>query len=216
MVKIAQPRLRGLYAITWQQSQGATLLNQVEQALQGGAQLVQYRNKSDGDFRSLTTKFTEATALLHLCHNYQVPLIINDNIELAYAIGADGIHLGQNDASPLLARQKLGPQAIIGVSCYNDLHLALEAQVAGANYLAFGSFFPSPTKPQAKIADLAVLQQAKALFNLPIVAIGGITAANGGVLIKAGADMLAVVSGIFAAQDVKMAAVAITNLFANF
>lgn len=213
---MTQFQLRGLYAITLESSSSASLLSQVKQALQGGAQLMQYRNKRECDSTvSTQQKTTEAAALLALCHSYQVPLIINDDVALAYALGADGVHLGQHDLSLFLARQTLGPQALIGVSCYNNLELAIAAQAAGASYVAFGSFFPSTTKPQASAASLEILHQARAHLRLPIVAIGGITAVNGGALIQAGADMLAVVGGVFAATDIRVAAQAVTDLFGS-
>jgi len=201
----------GLYAITPERIRGFNLVSQVEQAIQGGARLIQYREKGDAG----AEKFTEAKAILHLCRINNVQLIINDDVELAYAIAADGVHLGRNDSDPVLARQKLGHTAIIGVSCYNNLDLAVKAQLAGANYVAFGRFFSSTTKPQATGATLELLYQAKSHVHLPIVAIGGITATNGKFLINAGADMLAVVGGIFSSEDIKVAALNLSSLFVN-
>ena len=193
-------RLHGLYAITDTELAADTgLLQQVEQALQGGARIIQYRNKG----RNSDRRLTEATALKILCQRYEVPLIINDDIELALKSGADGVHLGRDDAVIQHARARLGKQAIVGISCYNDLARAESAQQAGADYLAFGRFFPSASKPGAVQAEIELLRQAKARFRLPLVAIGGVTPENGGQLIEAGADMLAVIQGVFAQPDIR-------------
>lgn len=202
--------LHGLYAITSPLSRGSVLLNQVQQAIAGGAKLVQYRDKGQAGAK----RKTEAAALLKLCHTYQVPLIINDDIELAYAIAADGVHLGRDDPAIFTARKQLGSQALIGISCYNNLNLALQAQAAGANYVAFGRFFTSTTKPDATMATIELLHQAKTCLHLPIVAIGGITAENGKLLVDAGADMLAVIGALFSVPNIQTAAAAISNLYA--
>jgi len=195
--------LRGLYAITPERpGPGLTLIAQVEQALQGGARLVQYRDKGHDGARRLR----EARALLQLCRGYRVPLIINDDLELAATVAADGVHLGRDDPDPLQARRRLGPQALIGVSCYDRLELAQRAQAAGADYVAFGRFFPSTSKPQAVPADPGLLRRARALLHLPLVAIGGITPENGGPLVAAGADLLAVIEALFGRGDIRAAA----------
>lgn len=183
---------RGLYAITQPENKTTeALLNEVAAAIRGGAVIVQYRDKNPID------AIVTATKLLELCRQHSVPLIINDNIELAASIGADGVHLGQTDGNIALAKQRLSKDAIIGVSCYNSLELAITAEAEGASYVAFGRFFPSTSKPLAAPAQLQTLHQAKAKLNIPIVAIGGILPENGQSLLKAGADMLAVIGGLF-------------------
>jgi len=204
------PRLCGLYAITDSALlPGERLVAAVAQAIQGGAQLIQYRDKgSDRDQRRW-----EASDLLNLCRSLDVPLIINDDVELARAVGADGVHLGANDVSLAEARSLLGETAIIGVSCYDQLERALEAQAAGADYAAFGRFFASATKPGAVGAPAELLARARSRLTLPIVAIGGITAENGAALVDAGADMLAAVHGVFGQTDVTAAAARYAVLF---
>ncbi len=186
---------RGLYAITPSCQDFPRLLGQIEVALRGGAKVVQLRDKQH------RLSQAEATCLLQLCHAYQVPLIINDDIELAERIGADGVHLGREDAGLSQARDRLGSEAIIGISCYADLKRAISAEKAGATYVAFGAFFPSATKPDAPLAPMELLSSAKAVLTCPIVAIGGITPGNGAVLLDAGADLLAVIDGIFSHQN---------------
>ncbi len=145
-------------------------------------------------------RIAEAEQLLDLCRQYSVPLIINDDIVLAVQSGADGVHLGKTDSSIADARERLGEKAVIGCSCYNDLDRAQQASKSGADYIAFGAFFSSPTKPDAAHATLDIIQTAKQRFKLPVVAIGGITPENGQSLIEAGADMLAVISGLYASE----------------
>ena len=201
--------ISGLYALTPECSDTATLLNKVQQALSGGAQLVQYRNK-EGD---VALRHEQASELLTLCRHFQTPLIINDDIRLADLIGADGVHLGKDDGSIREARIILGPDKIIGVSCYNDLQRALDAETHGANYVAFGSFFRSSTKPGATVAPLTLLHEAKQSLSIPIVAIGGITADNVISLIEAGADAVAVISALFDNGDIKTIASRFAVLF---
>lgn len=199
-------RHRGLCAIT--DGPRADLLDVVQAALEGGARLLQYRDKTgDGPRR-----IGEARALAALCEQYNVPLIVNDDVALALACNAAGVHLGEHDGDIAIARAKLGSDAIIGVSCYDSLDRARDAAKAGADYLAFGAFFPSPTKPAARHATPQLLRDAKALA-LPLVAIGGITADNGSLLIEAGADYLAIVSAVFGARDVCAAARCFADLF---
>lgn len=184
--------IRGLYAITQPENKTPdNLLEDVEAAIRGGAVIVQYRDKNP--INAVAT----AAKLLELCRQHAVPLIINDNIELAASIGADGVHLGQTDGSIAQAKNRLSHTAIIGVSCYNSLELAIDAEAAGASYVAFGRFFPSTSKPLAAPAQLETLHQAKASLNIPIVAIGGILPENGQSLLEAGADLLAVIGGLF-------------------
>ena len=199
-------QLRGLYAIT--DGPRGDLLVAAEAALAGGARVLQYRDKS----RDHARRHTEAVALQALCQAHGVPLIINDDIALAAAVGAAGVHLGEQDADIAAARARLGPDAIIGASCYDSLPRARQLAAAGADYLAFGAFFSSPTKPHARRAPAALLREA-ALLGLPRVAIGGITPDNGGALIDAGADLLAVISGVFGAADVHGAARRYADLF---
>jgi len=202
--------IQGLYAITPDRPPTLpVLLNQVEQAIIGGAGIIQYRDKGDEAGR----RRRYVTALSALCRRHEVLLIVNDDPYLARDSGAAGVHLGQDDASISTARELLGEQAIIGVSCYNRLDLALQAEQSGADYIAFGSFFPSPTKPEAVIAALPLLTQARQQLSIPIVAIGGITSDNGADLLSAGATSLAVVSGIFAQTDISAAAQAYARLF---
>jgi len=202
--------IKGLYAITPEIAATDVLLGKVRQALQGGAQAVQYRAKSGGVAR----KHEQATELLALCRQFRVPLIINDDVRLAALTDADGVHLGARDAPLKEARINLGPDKIIGVSCYQDLDLALRLVVQGADYVAFGSFYPSPTKPQAQPCPLARLTAAKAKLHVPLVAIGGITPDNARAVIDAGADAVAVVSALFDAPDIEMTAQHFASLFA--
>jgi len=203
-------QLRGLYAITDRQlATGLPLADQVALALAGGARVIQYRDKETEPER----RQQEASRLLQLCRQAQRPLIINDDLELAHQIGADGIHLGRDDPNPATARARLGADAIIGVSCYNRLPLALQAQDAGADYVAFGRFFPSRSKPDAVPADPVLLREARRQLSIPIVAIGGITPENGGPLVAAGADMLAVIQGIFGQPDIRAACQRFLPLF---
>lgn len=199
-------RTGGLYAIS--HGRGGDLPEHVEAAIQGGARLVQYRDKGSDTARRLG----ESRALAALCARHDVPLIINDDIGLAAASGAAGVHLGRDDGTIAEARAHLGDHAIIGVSCYSDLALARQFAAQGASYLAFGAFFPSPSKPLAQRADATLLRQARNL-GLPLVAIGGITADNGAELLAAGADWLAVISALFDADDVRASAQRISHLF---
>lgn len=202
--------LYGLYAITDSKlTPGNQLIPAVEEAILGGARVVQYRDKSSSSDRRLK----EATALLQCCRQHGIPLLINDDIDLAARIGADGVHLGEEDGLPELARRRLGASAIIGVSCYNSIKLAKKAENAGADYVAFGRFFTSKSKPHARPAEITTLQQAKSELSLPIVAIGGITSENSGQLIAAGADMVAVIGALFAGTDPRRAAQQFLNPF---
>ena len=202
---------RGLYAITDRRLiPEAELVERVRKAIDGGAAIIQYRDKSSGQARRLE----QAAALAALCSARQVPLIINDDIELAAAVNADGVHLGIDDTSISTARAQLGEDAIIGVSCYNRLERAVEAVDAGADYVAFGRFFASKTKPNAVTADIDLLVAARQQLRVPIVAIGGITPDNGAALIAAGADYLAAIDGVFGQADVYAAAQGYAALFA--
>ena len=190
---------RGLYAIS--DGPRPDLLAVVKAALHGGAAMLQYRDKTTDSAR----RAFEARALRELCARFEVPLIVNDDVELALAVGADGVHLGEDDGDIAVARARLGAGAIIGASCYDTLARARQLAAAGADYLAFGAFFPSPTKPNARRATLDLLRKAKPL-GVPLVAIGGITPDNAPPLVEAGADFLAVISGVFAQADPEAAA----------
>lgn len=187
---------RGLYAITPDEPDTHRLLTRVETVLNAGANWLQYRNKLASD----DLRAEQALMLQTVCSRFKVPLIINDDWALAAAIGAAGVHLGEDDGELALARHELGPDAILGASCYNDLKLARQAVFAGASYIAFGAFFASTTKPNARQASPDLLREASAL-GVPRVAIGGITPDNARPLIEAGADLIAVISGVFDAPD---------------
>ncbi len=201
----------GLYAITPETEDTARLLAQVEAALTGGAAAVQYRDKSN----DVARRHEQASELLTLCQGFGVPLIINDDLRLADLCDADGVHLGRDDGSVAKARVILGPDKFIGASCYQSLDLALAAQAEGADYVAFGSFYPSATKPQAERAELALLHAARSAIHVPIIAIGGITPANALALLDAGADSMAVLTALFDAPDIRAAAHAFNQLFAS-
>jgi thiamine-phosphate pyrophosphorylase len=207
-------KLHGLYAITDSQLLAdGKLLPYTEAALKGGARLLQYRDKSSEDARRLR----EAEALRELCERYGAALIINDDAELAARLGV-GLHLGQSDGSLAAARALLGRQAIIGGTCHAQLELADMAANEGANYIAFGRFFNSTTKPGAPAATLDLLQAAHDRFSLPIVAIGGVTLANAPQLIARGASMVAVIHALFSADSaaqVEQRARAFSALFAD-
>ncbi|MFC0679982.1 thiamine phosphate synthase [Lysobacter korlensis] len=189
-------RQGGVYAITADLTDTALLLDRAGQVLDAGVCLLQYRNKQ----ATAELRAQQAKELLALCRASSVPLIINDDWRLAAELGADGVHLGGEDGDVALARQALGAQAIIGASCYDELSRARAAVTSGASYVAFGAFFASRTKPLARTCGLDVLQAAADL-GVPRVAIGGITPDNAGPLVEAGADMLAVISGIVDADD---------------
>ncbi len=193
----------GLYAVTDAALMPVqSFLAQAEAALRGGAQLLQYRDKS----AETDKRRTQAQALQALCRDYVVPLIINDDVQLARQVQAAGVHLGREDGLLSEARAYLGASAIIGISCYNELLCAQQAQAQGADYVAFGSFYPSPTKPLAARATPELLRQARQVMNLPIVAIGGIQVDHALALVRAGADCLAVISGLFGQTDIAAAA----------
>ncbi|APZ42187.1 thiamine phosphate synthase [Acidihalobacter ferrooxydans] len=209
---MSRPALRGLYAITDARlSPGDRLLDAVDAALRGGARWIQYRDKGTDAARRLA----EARALVELCHAHGAGLIVNDDVELAAACGGDGVHIGAEDASLAQARARLGTDAVIGVSCYNRLELAMTAAAKGADYVAFGSVFSSPTKPHAVRADLALLRAARERLSLPICAIGGIDAGTAATVAATGVDLLAVISAVFAATDVAGAAAEIVEAIAQ-
>ena len=194
-------RLRGLYAITPEVADAASLREQVNAAITGGAQAVQYRNKT----APREHRVAQARVLAELCRSRGILFIVNDDAELASQVGADGVHLGEDDGDPGVARLILGPGPVIGVSCYNDLARARAMADAGADYLAFGSLFASSNKPQARRASLELLGAARSL-GVRIVGIGGIDAGNAAEVIEAGADAVAVISAVFDADDIEDAA----------
>jgi len=194
--------IKGLYAITPDETDTAELLRKVRLVLLGGAQVLQYRNKAADP----ALRLEQAKVLRELTHEFSVPLIINDDAVLARQVAADGVHLGGEDGSVIAARVQLGSGKLIGVSCYNRAALAHEAVRQGADYVAFGSFFSSTVKPDAAVALPDLLQQARREIAVPLVAIGGITVHNGAPLLEAGADALAVISAVFSAADIRDAA----------
>ncbi len=199
---------RGVYLLTRPCATPMALHDTVAAALDAGVVLVQYRDKSTDTAR----RHAEATLLARACSARAVPFLINDDIELARTVGAAGVHVGEHDASLPAVRAALGPHAIVGVSCYNDAARAAALAASGADYLAFGSFYPSPTKPNARRASPDLLAMA-AQHGLPRVAIGGITADNAGPLIAAGAELVAVISAVFDAPDPARAVCAFAPLF---
>jgi thiamine-phosphate pyrophosphorylase len=199
--------LRGLYAITPDGLSRDRLIARVDSALSGGARLLQYRSKE----RDAQQRAEVARALGALCRRHGATFIVNDDLELALALGADGVHLGREDGDLAAARARL-PGKLLGASCYDRIDLARAAIAASADYVAFGSVYPSPTKPGAVPAPLALFAQARPL-GVPLCAIGGIRVENAPALIRAGADMLAVISDLFDARDIAARARAYTRLF---
>ena len=200
---------RGIYAITdCANTTEQELLEKSEAILKTGISLFQYRNKTSNQQK----KKELAQELQSLCHQYNTPFIVNDDVLLAKDISADGIHLGKDDDDISLAREVIGSR-IIGISCYNNINRAIAAEKAGANYIAFGAFFPSVTKPDAKKADIALVKLAKSQLTIPVVAIGGITPENGKQLIEANIDYLAVISGLYSASDTISATQSYNDLF---
>lgn len=199
----------GLYAISDCENLSTNeLLDKTEKILNVGVSLFQYRNKEIDQNK----KRELALELQSLCKMHNTPFIVNDDLELAQNISADGVHLGKDDADINIARKHLGNK-IIGISCYNDLGRAIAAEKHGADYIAFGSFFPSSTKPDAKVATIELLKKSKSRLTIPVVAIGGITPENGKELIAASVDYLAIISGLYASPDTVCAAKAYKDLF---
>jgi thiamine-phosphate pyrophosphorylase len=201
--------IHGLYAVTPDTASTARLVAQVEAAIAGGARMIQYRNKAAGS----ALRLTQARALLAVCRRQGVPLIVNDHLDVALEIDADGVHLGSDDCPVRAARSRLGASRMLGVSCYAFLQNAVTAELAGADYVAFGSFFASAVKPGAARAPLSLLHEAKRVLTVPVVAIGGITQHNAAQLLEAGADAVAVISAVFDAENVKLAARQFDDLF---
>lgn len=204
------PRPRGVYALTPDEPDTALLLARVQPVLGAGVTWLQYRNKR----AAAPLRATQAGALLEACREAGVPLIINDDWRLAARIGADGAHLGEHDGDLASARAELGPGAIVGASCYDSLQRARDAMAEGASYVAFGAFFPSPTKPAARRASADLLRDAATLC-VARVAIGGIDDSNARVVVDAGADLVAVVSAVFDAPDPAAAVRGLNQCFAG-
>jgi len=205
----ARRTVAGLYAITPEDPDTERLARRVEAALAGGAALLQYRSKS----AESALQRGQARRLLELCRRHGALLIVNDDLELALSVGADGVHLGRDDGDVAAARARLPANALLGVSCYDRIELATAAVDAGADYVAFGSAFASPTKPEAVRAAPELFARARARLPVPIVAIGGITPENARLVIDAGADAIAVITALFDAADVRAAAAAFRGLF---
>lgn len=199
----------GLYVITPDGLSSEVLIAKIAEALEGGARLVQYRRKEV----AASAKAFEAARIGELCRSAHALLIVNDDPRLAADVGADGVHLGRDDGSIASAREIVGRQALVGVSCYDRLDLAVQAEDQGADYVAFGSFFPSSVKPGAVRPPVQLLAEARSVLSCPIVAIGGITLDRAAELVTAGADALAVISDIFQASDVLARTSAYARLF---
>ena len=210
-LKRGMKSVSGLYAITPDCADTAVLCAMVSSALAGGVRVVQYRNKT----ATPALRRAQAVALLELCRARSALLIVNDDVALACAIGADGVHIGADDPALAEARARVGDEKIIGVSCYDQWNRAVEAAACGADYVAFGSMYASRVKPGAVRAPLQLLSDARTRLGLPVVAIGGINTCNAGALIDAGADAIAVISALFDAPDVEAAARNFTRLFSD-
>lgn len=201
-------RIHGLYAITPDMGDTELLIKKVEAALQGGIHILQYRNKQ-ADHK---LQAQQASAILPLCRQYNVPLIINDSVGLCLSLDADGVHLGADDGNLAEVKERIGSK-ILGASCYNRFDLALAAQNQGADYVAFGACFASNTKPNAPVASLDLFNRARDELNIPSVAIGGIHLQNAPQVINAGANAIAVIQAIFNADDVKSVSQQFSQLF---
>jgi thiamine-phosphate pyrophosphorylase len=201
--------MKGLYIVTPDWDDTDRLLTVTEQALQGGAMLVQYRHKTAGEAQCRE----QARQLLALCRRHQTPFIINDHVDLCVELDADGIHVGGTDKPVAEVRRMVGPDKIVGASCYGSLELAEEAQEAGASYIAFGGFYKSRVKEYPVTTPVATITQAKHRWAVPVVVIGGMTVDNSAPLITAGADMVAAVSGVYMADDPQAAAQRFARLF---
>ena len=204
-------KISGPYAITPDLNQTNDLLNKTRQVLEGGVKLVQYRNKSANE----SLRREQAKLLLSLCREYNALLIINDHLEIAIEIDADGVHVGKNDVSDSAAKTQLGHNKIVGTSCYNQLDLAMQAQKDGADYIAFGAFFSSLTKPNAVSVSISLVNQAQKALSIPIVGIGGIQLTNARTVIQSGCAAIAVCHDLFQAENIKATAEHYVQLFAE-
>jgi thiamine-phosphate pyrophosphorylase len=208
--QMTRPGIEGLYAITPDVHNNSSLSAMTRQVLMGGARLLQYRNKT----ANIALRVEQACLLAGLCRIYDVPFIVNDHIELAIEAGADGVHLGQCDAPIAEARRRLGYGKIIGVSCYNRLELAIEAERQGADYVAFGAFFTSATKLATAVASIELLRHAKRKLHGPVVVIGGMTSDNAVELVRIGADAVAASNALYGAANIQYATEKFSRLFA--
>ena len=209
MLELKSQSLRGLYAITPDGIEPDELLARVQAALRGGVRVVQYRDKQ----RDTAQRAEIADAICALCRRYGAGFIVNDDLALALAVDADGVHLGADDGDLATARQALGPGKLLGVSCYADFALARAAVAAGADYVAFGAVYPSPTKPHAQRAPLSLFGRCRDELGVPACAIGGITLDTAPALIAAGADLLAVITDLIDASDIESRARSFQHLF---
>jgi thiamine-phosphate pyrophosphorylase len=203
--------MKGLYIVTPDWDDTRQMLQATEEALRGGATLVQYRHKT----ASSELRREQAECLLALCRSYGVPFIVNDFVDLCLALDADGIHVGGTDAPIAEVRAAVGADKIVGASCYGDLQLARDAYRAGASYVAFGGFYPSRVKKYEVATQPPIIAQAKAEIPLPVVVIGGMTHDNAVPLVAQGADMVAAISSVYMATDPQMAARRFVELFGN-
>ena len=201
--------IKGLYAITPDSADLNTLIQKTKSAIEGGAFMVQYRSK----IQDRDVKMQQCAAILRLCREYEIPCIVNDDVEMCRVLEADGVHLGEKDDNIAEVRHILGEDAIIGSSCYDQLNRAKSAQKEGASYVAFGAMFPTSTKPNAPRASLALLKEAKREIQIPIVAIGGITVNNAHDVIKTGIDAIAVITSLYEAKSIKETAETLSKMF---
>ena len=206
---LSKPAIHGLYAITPNEGDSGRLRDMVEASIAGGASVVQYRNKRANS----KLRHDQSRLLLELCRKHQVPLIINDDVNLCLEIDADGVHLGATDGDLQEVRAQLGNNRILGASCYNSLTLATRAQGEGADYIAFGACFPSATKPEALRAELSLFSKGRDVLHIPMIAIGGITLNNASLAVEAGADALAVIGALFESDDVEHTARQFSQLY---
>jgi thiamine-phosphate pyrophosphorylase len=201
--------IKGLYAITPDSADLNTLVQKTQWAIEGGAFMVQYRSK----ILNRDVKMQQCAAILRLCRQYEIPCIVNDDVDMCRILEADGVHLGEKDDNIAEVRRILGEDAIIGSSCYDQLNRAKSAQKEGASYVAFGAMFPTSTKPHAPRATLALLKEAKREIQIPIVAIGGITVNNAHDVIKTGIDAIAVITSLYEAKTIKETAETFVKMF---
>jgi thiamine-phosphate pyrophosphorylase len=201
--------MKGLYLVTPDWDDTDALIKATETALSVGVGLLQYRHKTaNGELR-----LEQASALLKLCRQHNVPFIVNDHIDLCIALDADGIHVGGTDASVAVVRTLIGKDKILGASCYGDFALAEQAQIAGASYVAFGGFYPSRVKKYEVSTPAAIVSKAKSQLTLPVCVIGGMTPENAKPLVKEGADMVAAISSVYSAEDIAIAVREFAALF---
>ena len=205
---MSESKIRGLYALTPDEPDTDRLTEMVQAALEGGARLVQYRNK----VATPRLRRQQAQALRDVCRRFAVPLIVNDDLAIAVEIDADGVHLGREDGDVAAARARF-PGKLLGASCYNEIPRAIAAQSGGADYVAFGRFFRSVTKPGDIKASLALVAEAKRQIDVPVVAIGGITLEQTPSLIAGGVDAVAVISALFSSADIRATARRFAALF---